>query len=294
MLNTTTDLFADKQAQIALRRKELCAQYPSLWSALISAWRADDIKDAAWLTYSANYLLRTGGTRWAIDPLALYWRVPEAPRVDVENDLDGLSFVLLTHDHRDHLDLNLIRLLREKPIHWVIPSFLQEKVIAETGLAVEKIITPRVMNPIQLDGVTILPFEGQHIITYANGSCKGIPELGYLAECNGKRWLFPGDTRVYDISRFPKFGVVDLLFAHLWLGHGSAQVRTNGYMDAFCQFVADLRPKKAAITHLQEFARDANNYIDDEHAQTALEMLKERYPEIDCFTAHTGEMVDLS
>jgi L-ascorbate metabolism protein UlaG (beta-lactamase superfamily) len=288
------DLFASKQAQIAQRRKDLCEQYPSLWSALIAAWQADDAKDAAWLTYSASYLLRTSRVRWAIDPLALYWRVPEAPRVDVEHDLAGLSFVLLTHDHRDHLDLNLIRLLREKPIRWVIPSFLQEKVISETGLGQEKIITPRVMHPLQLDGVTVVPFEGQHLVTYANGSCKGVPELGYLVECSGKRWLFPGDTRVYDISRFPKFGVIDQLFAHLWLGHGSAQVRSNGYMDAFCQFAADLHPKKVVITHLEEFARDANNYIDDEHAQIALDLFIERYPEIGCSIAHTGEMVDLS
>ena len=293
MINITTDLFAIKQTQIAQRRKEFCEQYPSLWSAMISAWQADNPIDAAWLTYSANYLLRTGGVRWAIDPLALYWRVPEAPRVDVERDLAGLSFVLLTHDHRDHLDLNLIRLLKDKPIRWVIPAFLQEKVISETGLALEKIITPRLMHPLQMDGVTVTPFEGQHLITYANGSCKGVPELGYMVECVNKRWLFPGDTRVYDVSRFPKFGEIDLLFAHLWLGHGSAQVRTNGYMDAFCHFAADLHPRRVVITHLEELARDANNYIDDEHAQTALDLFKENYPEIDCPVAHTGEMVDL-
>lgn len=293
MINTTTDLFAKKQAVIEQKRKALCGQYPLLWSSMISDWQADDAADAAWLTYSANYLLRTKGVRWAIDPLALNWRVPEAPKVDVEHDLDGLSFVLLTHDHCDHLDLNLIRLLREKPIQWVIPTFLQEKVLIETGLAPEKVISPKAMHPIDLNGVMVTPFEGQHLITYANGSCKGLPAMGYLVECSGKRWLFPGDTRVYDISRFPKFGVVDMLFPHLWLGHGSALLESNGYMDAFCQFAADLRPRKIVITHLREFGRDANNFIDDEHAQKALDLLASRYPGIDSSSAHTGEKINL-
>lgn len=293
MINTTTDLFAKKQAVIEQWRNALCEQYPQLWSGMISDWQADDTVDAAWLTYSASYLLRTCGVRWAIDPLALYWRVPEAPKVDIEHDLDGLSFVLLTHDHRDHLDLNLIRLLRDKPIRWVIPTYLQEKVLGETGLALKNVISPRAMHPIELDGVTILPFEGQHLITYANGSCKGLSAMGYLVECSGKRWLFPGDTRVFDISHFPKFGSVDLLFAHLWLGHGSALLESNGYMDAFCQFAADLRPKRIVITHLQEFGRDANNFIDDEHAQKALDLLASRYPVIVSFSAHTGEKINL-
>ena len=293
MINTTTDLFAKKQTVIEQQRKALCRQYPLLWSGMVSDWQANDAADAAWLTYSASYLLRTNGVRWAIDPLALYWRVPEAPKVDIEHDLDGLSFVLLTHDHRDHLDLNLIRLLRDKSIRWVIPTYLQEKVLGETGLAQEKVISPRVMHPIELDGVTVTPFEGQHLVTYANGSCKGLSAMGYLVECCGKRWLFPGDTRVYDITKFPKFGSVDLLFAHLWLGHGSALLETNGYMDAFCQFAADLRPKRIAITHLEELARDANNYIDDEHAQKALDLLASWYPAIESFSAHTGEKINL-
>ena len=37
-------------------------------------------------------------------------------------DLKALSFVLLTHQHADHLDLDLIRELKHLPIIWVIPE----------------------------------------------------------------------------------------------------------------------------------------------------------------------------
>jgi L-ascorbate metabolism protein UlaG (beta-lactamase superfamily) len=291
MINTTTDRFTEKQALIALKRQALCQRYPSLWSQIVTDWGSDNPEDAAWLTYSANYLLRCQGVRFAIDPLALHWRVPEATEVDIAHDLQPLSFVLLTHDHRDHLDLALIRSLSGYPIRWVVPQFLIEKVLAETGLAEEKVIVPKVMKPFEIEGLTILPFEGQHLITYYDGTCKGVPEMSYLIESAGRRWLFPGDTRVYDLSRIPKFGPVDLLFMHLWLGHGKALAGGNAVLQDFCSFGAGLQPRRMAITHLEEFGRDADDFIDDEHVRLVRQVVETSYPSIDSFSVHTGEKV---
>jgi L-ascorbate metabolism protein UlaG (beta-lactamase superfamily) len=293
MKNTTTDRCAEKQQIIAQKRAVLCNRYPDLWVNLIREWRADDASDAAWLTYSANYLFRTGGVRWAIDPLTLHSRLEEAPKVDIEHDLDGLSFVILSHDHHDHIDTDLIRTLRDKPIRWIIPSFLLSKVITETGISEAKVIVPRVMKPIEIDGLKILPFEGQHLITYDDGSCKGVPEMGYLIEGFGKRWLFPGDTRIYDLSRFPKLDAVDLLFAHLWLGYGSAEIDSKVYLEPFCKFAAGLLPKRVAITHLEEFGRKPDDFIDDRNAIMVQESFASQFPEIECFPVHTGEKIVL-
>jgi L-ascorbate metabolism protein UlaG (beta-lactamase superfamily) len=291
MINTITDRFTEKQALIDLKRKALCQRYPSLWLQMVADWSSDASEDAAWLTYSANYLLRCSGVRFAIDPLALHWRVPEAPEVDVFQDLQQLSFVLLTHDHRDHLDLALVRALSGHPIRWVIPQFLVEKVLTETDLSEEKVIVPKVMKPFEIEGLSILPFEGQHLITYSDGTCKGVLEMSYLIESAGRRWLFPGDTRVYDLSRFPKFGPVDLSFMHLWLGHKKALTEGNGLLQDFCSFAAGLQPRRMAITHLEEFGRDADDFIDDEHVNLVNQVIAEKYPSIAGFSVHTGEKV---
>ena len=293
MKNIIMDRCAEKEQALAQKREALCKSYPELWANLIRDWRANDPVDAIWLTYSANYLARTGGVRWALDPLSLHSRLVEAPLVDIEKDLEGLSFVLLSHDHHDHIDLELIRALREKPIQWIIPSFLVEEIVAETGLPEAKVIIPRVMKPFKIDGIKIMPFEGQHLITYENGSCKGVPEMGYLIECSGKRWLFPGDTRVYDLSRFPKLGAVDLLFAHLWLGYGAAVIESKEYWEPFCKFAAGLLPGRVAITHLEEFGRKADDFLSEAVALSVKEEFLSRYPEIDCFLGQTGEKIIL-
>lgn len=75
--------------------------------------------------YSANYLFRTANVRWAIDPLRLRQRLPGAPEMPAA-DLKDFTFVLLTHSHGDHLDLELMRQLQTFPILWVIPACLGE------------------------------------------------------------------------------------------------------------------------------------------------------------------------
>jgi len=63
--------------------------------------------------------------------------------MDIAHDLDGLSFVLLTHEHADHLDLGMVRALRTLPILWVIPEPLLA-IVEPTGLSREKIFCPPV------------------------------------------------------------------------------------------------------------------------------------------------------
>lgn len=91
-----------------IRRQKAINLYPRLYREIIQDWSSQAPEDAAWLIYSANYLFRTGGIRWAIDPVVMNWRVPETQPVDYLSLAENLDFVLLTHDHSDHLDLGLL------------------------------------------------------------------------------------------------------------------------------------------------------------------------------------------
>jgi L-ascorbate metabolism protein UlaG (beta-lactamase superfamily) len=258
------DRFAEKQAQIDRQRAELIARYPALWEKLIAELTQPG-PDRAWLTYSANYLFRTAGIRWALDPLTLSWRLKDSAPVDV-SALGALSFILLTHRHADHQDLELLSALRHFPISWVVPEFILSQVL-EAGIPFEKIIVPQPLQPIDLNGLHITPFDGLHWETEVDGNLRGVPALGYLVEWGNKRWLFPGDTRTYDASQLPNFGPINGLFAHLWLGRGCAQREKPPLLESFCRFCLELRPRQIILTHLDEFGRDAFDFWGAGHAK---------------------------
>jgi len=285
------DRFAEKQTRINQRRTEGSARYPVLWSNMIDEWSSPGSEDRVWLTYSANYLFRTGNVRWAIDPLTLNWRIKDAPKVDVVHDLSGLTFVLLTHRHNDHLDIDLLFALRHHPITWVVPEFILSKVIKQAGLPRENIIVPAPLELIEFNGIHILPFDGLHWETTPDGNLKGVPAMGYLIESNGKCWLFPGDTRTYDASRLPAISPVDGLVAHLWLGRGSALMDEPPLLDAFCRFSLDLQPSRVILTHLNELGRDANDFWDESHAQRISSKFKEMNPGISVIPGYMGENI---
>ena len=285
------DRFAEKQRKIDQRRTEASVLYPALWTNMIVDWNKADLEDRAWLTYSANYLFRSNKIRWAIDPLTLNWRIKDAPKVDVARDLSSLSFVLLTHGHKDHLDIDLLSTLRDLPITWVVPEFILPKVIRPAGLPRENIIVPSPLAPIELNGIRILPFDGLHWETSLDGNLKGVPAMGYLIECNGRRWLFPGDTRTFDASQLPAFGPVDVIFAHIWLGRGAALMDDPPLLDAFCRFFLDLSPHRLILTHLNEFGRDANDHWDESHAQYVSSKFEQIDPGIPVIPAFMGDSI---
>ncbi len=83
---------------------------------------------------------------------------------------------------------------------------------AEVGLSVEQVLIPSPLQPIVIKGIP-----------------QGVPATASLVEFNGKRWLFPGDTRNYHTGSLPSFGPVDGLVAHMWLGRGCALTMNRTY-----------------------------------------------------------------
>ncbi len=290
MKSTTMDRFSEKQAEITHRRTLAAAEYPALWSRMISEWRRPVSEDRAWLIYAANYIFQTGGIRWAIDPLTLKDRVPDAPEVNLLPDLDRLSLILLTHRHSDHFNAGMIRALRELPARWVVPAPLLP-LVEEAGLSSRKISVPRPLEPLAFDGLRITPFDGLHWEDdpAQPAGQRGVPAMGYLVESAGKRWLFPGDTRTYDVSRLPSFGAVDCLFAHLWLGRGAALHSPAPLLEPFCNFCLALHPRRIILTHLNEWGRHADELWRPEHAEEAVSVLRKTNPGLPVDIGCTGD-----
>jgi len=287
------DQFSEKQEKILRDKVQLSALYPELWKKMIAEWNTPDPQNRVWLTYAANYIFRTNNIHWAIDPLTLSWRLKDSPRVDVARDLHDLSFVLLTHEHADHLDLELISALRDQPITWVVPGFLLEKVVTEADLPRERVIVPSPKNMIELHGLHILPFDGEHWETLTDGTIKGVPAMGYMIECNGRRWLFPGDTRTYDLTQTRRFEAIDTVFAHIWLGRGCALEDGPPLLEAFCRFHFETGARQIVLTHLNELGRDANDYWDDVHVSLIRTKFQEMTPDMPIFSLTIGDSAPL-
>ena len=287
--------YAEQQSRIDQRRKEIAARYPRMFSDMIAEWKSPGSDDRAWLLYSANYLFRTGGVRWAMDPLTMCWRVPGTPAVDLSHAFDQLDFVLLTHSHADHLDFDLLRAIRHLPIRWVIPDYILPQVLLKAALQVDRIIIPHPHIPMDINGINILPFAGQHWEASRTGSGyqHGVPATGYLVEFNRKRWLFPGDTRDYLHGFLHSVGPVDGLIAHLWLGRSCALMDEPPLLDEFCRFCFELQPKRVVLAHLEEFGRGADDYWEDRHVRQVISRWEQVAPQISISAARMGGSVIL-
>jgi len=177
----------------------------------------------------------------------------------------------------------------------VVPKAIKTKVM-QHGILEKNIIIPEDLKLISLAGVNIIPFEGLHwqkIHREDIVEIHGVPATSYIVEFQGKRWLFPGDVRDYDLEAMPGFGVMDGIFAHLWLGKKSALWEPPPLLDAFCNFFTSLKPKRIVITHLEELGRNALDYWDNHHYEMVRSQIQLISPDINVSVAYMGDKVVL-
>lgn len=289
---------ADGAQRIAERRSELASAWPDGWDAMLRAW-AEPGPDACWLMYSANYLFRTGSVRWAVDPLTLCHKVPEADPVDVSS-LGRLAFVLMTHNHSDHVDPALLGELSQMDVRWVVPWHMR-KIAEAAGVDRRRMIevAPGRMETIEIEGVRITPFQGMHL-EYADNRWgvgeprAGIESTGYYVEAGDRRLLLPGDTRTYDGSALPAFESVETVFAHVWLGRGAAMYDEPPLIEVFCDFVQAMRPRRRVVlAHLWQVARGPGDYWNADHAEALIAPLSNRLPNVEIRVPRFWEQVTL-
>lgn len=262
-------------------------KYPTTWNRIISEWRNNQ-EDHFWLTYSANYLLNTAGVRWGLDPFSLFSRIGMGKQPDFSEELSELQLVVLTHNHSDHLDLELIHAIREKSIIWIIPDFMVERVRNAVDLNYDQILIPVPNKTMRIGNLSLTPFPGLH----SHGE-QDVPSMGYLVEFNNKRWLFPGDTRTYDFSRLPNFGRLDGVVGHLWLGKGEALLSKPSRLGEFCNFFSQFETDQLVITHIREFGREPSELWDLRHFHLVKSQLYDYSPELKISAALMGDRIQM-
>jgi hypothetical protein len=269
------------QREISAKRQAIVSEYSARWSGMIRAWRAPRTNDAVWLTYSANYLFNTRGLKWAVDPVLLRNRIPEAPVLNVSSDLAGLEFVLLSHAHADHKDVALWSQMEGSHCHWIVPdhmaaSFAREVSVNDSAYSVA--VPGRV---IVVSGLRILPFEAPHYEHVGAGETTHVDSTGYLVETAGASYLFPGDIRTYDPLCLEPFADVSTVFAHLFLGRSSALVCDPPLLEDFVKFYLSVQPQQVVLSHLYELGRDPEDCWLASHARAAAEAFRAADSEVE-------------
>jgi L-ascorbate metabolism protein UlaG (beta-lactamase superfamily) len=276
------------QLQIQHDLEHAVMEYADLWRRITGEWRASSTGNQVWLSYSANYLVSSSGYKWALDPFAMSARVANLPAPDYQADLAPLSLVLLTHEHNDHLDMALFKALSDLEIQWVIPGYLQGKIVREAALPSHRVITPVPGEWITTGPLRVLPFESLHMRV-----SHGVPETGYLVEHENMRWLFPGDIRNFDITRLHDFGRLDAAVAHIWLGKAHALDECPPLLNDFCEFFTWFQTERLIITHMNEFGRNETELWRKEHYELAKSEILRRRPGMRVEKALMGDRFDL-
>ena len=258
---------AQAQLDISCKRERMVSGYAKLWSEMIREWRAPRDNDAVWLMYSASYLFNTRGQKWAVDPVRLSNRVPEAQMPELSEDLHDLDFVLLTHDHIDHVDVGLWSQLKGAHCHWIVPEHMTDLFSCETSLSSLGYSVAVPGKKISFAGVRITPFESPHYERSVTGEIIPIDSTGYFVETAGSSYLFPSDIRTYDPSCLQPFSNVTTVFAHVFLGRSAALVCDPPLLDAFVDFYLNSCPKKIVLSHLYELGREPEDCWLSSHAQ---------------------------
>ena len=113
----------------------------------------------------------------------------------------GVTAVLATHEHADHLDLPTWAVIAEASpgTRFVAPEPLVP-LVADVGIADGRVVGARIGTPIQLGVARATPVPARHAVQVQDGYSLGDQEhrlprfVGYVVELDGVRLYHAGDT----------------------------------------------------------------------------------------------------
>ena len=177
-------------------------------------------KEAARIRYfgHACILVETKDISILVDPVISYGYDVELSRYTYADLPDEIDYVLITHNHQDHVMLETMLQLRHKVKKWVIPrnggGMLQDPslklMMKHTGF--NNVITLEDLDELEIPQgkITALPFMGEH--GDLDVSCK----LGYLVNIKNFKILFLADSQNLEFKMYEHihniYGDVDAMF----------------------------------------------------------------------------------
>jgi L-ascorbate metabolism protein UlaG (beta-lactamase superfamily) len=196
-----------------------------------------------WLGHS-TVLIELAGARLLTDPV-LRNRLLHLRRVVPDIDPAhhaALDAVLLSHLHYDHLDTPSLRLLDRGGVRLVVPDGARRLVAKEDFAEVTELA---VGDATEVAGVRVEAVPAVHDGGRLPFGAK-VETLGFVAEADGVRIYFAGDTDLFD--EMTEIRDLDLALIPVW---GWGPTLGSGHLDPerAAQALALLRPRLAVPIH---------------------------------------------
>ncbi len=166
----------------------------------------------------ACILLETQGASMLFDPVLSYTYESDIPRYTYQDLPESIDYVVITHNHQDHVLFETLLQIRHKVKNIIVPTnsggFLQDpslKLILE-NIGCRKVIDLDQMESVEFENgsITALPFLGEH--SDLNVRCKA----AHLVRIGSRSLLFAADScnlepRLYE-RLYHEIGDVDAIF----------------------------------------------------------------------------------
>ena len=252
-----------------------------------------------WWLGQSGFVLGCGGATVAIDPFLTpdprrRYAVPASAQ-----DLAGLDAVLVTHEHRDHLDLPaLLELVRVDPkVKIVVPRAIMDHVIRE-GLPMRAVVGAGPGDELSFGSrkaIRVWPVPSRHAVhfppvKYDFGLIEGGGHyrfLGYVIDVDGVRVYHSGDSIDYEgLAETLRDRAVDALF--LPINGRDAEREANDLVGNFTEAEAvDLARRSAARWVVpMHYEMYPHNPGDPGHF---VSLLRDAAPDVACMLPAHGE-----
>lgn len=257
------------------------------WDKVFTEYRKGQERGCLWLAGPSSYVFSICGERFAVDLQIRRKKDLELVYPRLVSDLSELSFVLITHQHDDHMCVPLMRALKDTDIKWYIPRGTRASRIEESEIKKENIVWVEPGDSFVIGEITVRAFLSPHGNT-------DFTEIGYELSSPQGRVLIPADIRDYDYNGFPELKGIDLCLSHLWAGNDA--IDPENYMpmlEKFARCSTGFNAKRYFLCHLYEIGRTEKYMWHDVHAEIASKMIVALQPNAVVEIPRLGEKYSL-
>lgn len=237
------------------------------WQKVIKEYKLSCNEDKMWLLGPSSYIFSISGVKFAVDPQIRRRTDFEKILPTLKKDFEDISFVLITHQHGDHMCVPLINALKDSNIRWYIPAGVRSDYIEKCDFNPEHLIYIKPGYLINEGNLKISTFFSPHAVGE-----QPFLQCGFNIGCDKGNIVITGDIRDYSYV-YPEFSDVSLCIAHVWAGRDS--IDEEKYLPELERFVKTaclFDAKRYFLCHLYEIGRTPESMWSYKHAGIAMDM----------------------
>ncbi len=162
--------------------------------------RTDYGEVAAWWMGQHSFIFKAGDVVIYVDPFLTPVPSRQVPAMLRPEEVTNATIVCGTHDHLDHIDRDTWPPIAaaSPQARFILPELVRESVIAEQGLAPDRLIGLDDGQSVEIAGVRVTAVPSAHELLDRDAATGMYPYLGYVLEANGCTIYHSGDSCIYE------------------------------------------------------------------------------------------------